>query len=96
MEYWNDVKEKKTEISCPLVPRSGRQVLHPIFHCSNIPRLPTPDTGYGFNASVRGNLPAIATHAGIVAAPCTWRWQAGGGQALFHRNARNTLLLNGL
>ena len=38
MEYWNDVKEKKTKIPCPLVPRSGRRVLHPTFQYSNCER----------------------------------------------------------
>jgi len=27
---------------------------------------------------VPGDLPAIATYAGIEAARCAWRWQAGG------------------
>ena len=50
-------------------------------------RLPMPETALslcagisGNGGQVRGNLPAIATHADTVAATCTWRWQAGGGQ----------------
>ena len=43
-------------------------------------RLPTPRSQGSYNAGMHGNLPAIATHAGIEAASCTWRWQAGGGQ----------------
>jgi len=30
-------------------------LLSPTFHCSIIPRLPSPGTAYGFNASVHGN-----------------------------------------
>ncbi|MCK4485517.1 MAG: hypothetical protein KAU38_02005 [Desulfobacterales bacterium] len=45
--------------------------------------------GRGYNAHTQGNLPAIATHAGIEAASCTWRWQAGGGQV------RGTCCLSG-
>ena len=44
------------------------------------PSLPTPRTACSLHASVPGNLPAIAMHADTVAASCTWRWQAGGGQ----------------
>ena len=50
-------------------------------------RLPAPRMLCSLHASIsgiggqaHGNLPAIATHAGIEAASCTWRWQAGGGQ----------------
>ena len=50
-------------------------------------RLPMPETALSLRAGIsgnggqaHGNLPAIVTHAGIEPAPCTWRWQAGGGQ----------------
>jgi len=43
-------------------------------------QVPTPRSSGNCNAETHGNLPAIATHAGIEAARCTWRWQAGGGQ----------------
>ena len=43
-------------------------------------QVPTPRSQGSYMAGIHGNLPAIATHAGIEAASCTWRWQAGGGQ----------------
>jgi len=39
-----------------------------------------PRSPGNYNASKHGNLPAIATYAGVEPATCTWRWQAGGGQ----------------
>ena len=38
-----------------------------------------------------GDLPAIATYAGIEVARCAWRWQAGGRRAeLIRRKADET------
>jgi len=47
---------------------------------ARLARLPTPACHRPEIAPSHGNLPAIATNAGIEPATCTWRWQAGGGQ----------------
>jgi len=47
---------------------------------ARLARLPSPACHRPKIVRSHGNLPAIATHAGIEPAPCTWRWQAGGGQ----------------
>jgi len=51
-------------------------------YVSNLPatRLPTPETAFSLCAGTSGNGGQVATHAGIEASSCTWRWQAGGGQ----------------
>ena len=66
---------------------------------STRPRLPAPRSLGSYNAGrhgnggqVSGNLPAIATHAGIEPAPCTWRWQAGGGEVYLIREGGCPLL----
>jgi len=48
---------------------------------ARLARLPSPACHRPKIARSHGDLPAIATHAGIEPTTCTWRWQAGGGQA---------------